>query len=257
MNTNSTALLFLFLLVFVSCKKEEPPVVINDATIRADFQAIEVKPGVQDITIQVGTNEFYNFRVVFPDVDLTQDLPLIMAFHGASGGDPNAHKTTDCYLEPGFEELGAILIHPNAGQFEWFDAINQNMIRNLLFLANSYWPVDLDKILATGYSNGGNMSWLMAEVAFEAFSASIPIASSYDISESDSTSRKMPIPMYVIHGENDELFPIAETKKWVDESVAAGSDITFVQADGLSHYKPCDYVPYVKEAVLWLQDVWK
>ncbi|MBK8556750.1 MAG: hypothetical protein IPL65_13705 [Lewinellaceae bacterium] len=61
--------------------------------------------------------------------------------------------------------------------------------------------------------------------------------------------------MYVIHGENDELFPLAETQSWVDQTIAAGSDITFVVAPGLTHYAPCDYVPYIQDAVTWLKDV--
>jgi predicted peptidase len=180
-----------------------------------------------------------------------------MAFHGASNGDPNAHKTTECYIEPGFADLDAFIIHPNAGAFEWYEQQNQEKIQGLLSLATTFWPIDFGKIVATGYSNGGNASWLMAEVASNVFSASIPMASSYDISVTATTSRKMNIPMYVIHGENDELFPIEVTKKWVDESIEAGSDITFVQADNLTHFKPCDYVPYVKDAVIWLKEIWK
>ncbi|GLR15829.1 dienelactone hydrolase family protein [Portibacter lacus] len=252
-----SSLLFVFLIFLSSCKKEDPLPKVTDATIRADFQAISLDPGVQDIELEVAENVFYSFRVIVPDVDLSQDWPLIMAFHGASGGSADAHKTTDCYIEPGFQDLDAFIIHPNAGQDEWYEISNQNKVQTLLRLSTEYWPIDFDKIAATGYSNGGNMSWLMAEVAFEAFTASIPIASSYDMSVTDSTSRKVTIPMYVIHGENDELFPIADTKKWVDESIAAGSDITFVQADSLTHFMPCDYVPYVQDAAMWLKELWQ
>jgi len=38
----------------------------------------------------------------------------------------------------------------------------------------------------------------------------------------------------------------------------SGGNIEFVVADTLSHFKPCDYVPYLQEAAVWLQDeVWE
>lgn len=251
-------ILLISLAIFYGCGEEEEPMnEINNQTIQADFQAIDLSPGIKDVSIEVAEGVFYNFRAIIPDVDFTEDWPLIMAFHGASNGDPNAHKTTGCYLEPGFAAMDAFIIHPNAGSNEWYEGVNQTKIQTLLSLATSFWPIDFTKIAATGYSNGGNASWLLAEIAPNVFSASIPIASSYDLSTSDSTSRKIDIPMYVIHGENDELFPIEITKKWVDESNAAGSNITFVEAQGLTHFKPCEYVPYVQDAVVWLGNLWK
>ena len=247
------------LIVLASCNKEDDPQdrPVTTQSIQDEFLAIDLSPGVKDVKLEVGPNIFYDFRVIIPDVDLSRTWPLVMAFHGASGGDPEAHTTTGCYVEPGLKELDAFIIHPNAGFYEWYQDENQTKVQTLLSLATTYWPIDVSKILTMGYSNGGNASWLFAEVAPNVFSASMPIASSYDISETDSTSRKIEIPMYVIHGENDELFPIENTKKWVDESIAAGSDITFVQADSLSHFRPCDYVPYIKEAVEWLKEVWE
>ena len=248
----------LLLVLSNGCKKEEEGKMVTTETINEAFKAIELSPGVQDISLEVGIGIFYNFRVIIPDVDLTKSWPLVMAFHGASGGDPNAHKTTECYIEPGFKSLDAFIIHPNADNFEWYESENQTKVQNLLSLATTFWPIDISKIVTTGFSNGGNASWLFAEVASNVFSASIPMASSYDISTSDTTSRKINIPMYVIHGEKDELFPIDITRKWVEESIAAGSDITFVEAPGLTHFKPCDYIDFAQEAATWLKEiVWK
>jgi pimeloyl-ACP methyl ester carboxylesterase len=83
------------------------------------------------------------------------------------------------------------------------------------------------------------------------------MASSYDVHDLNGDVRVWDVPLYVIHGENDELFPLAETQGWVDATVNAGSDVTFVIAPGLGHYTPCDYVPYLKEAAIWLKEtVW-
>ena len=83
------------------------------------------------------------------------------------------------------------------------------------------------------------------------------MASSYSTTGPDDQPRKIDTPLYVIHGENDELFPLAETQAWVDQSVEAGSTIEFVVAPGLTHNQACDYVPYLKDAIEWLNtSVW-
>lgn len=61
--------------------------------------------------------------------------------------------------------------------------------------------------------------------------------------------------MHVIHDQNDELFPIAQTQAWIRAYQAAGSNITFEVAPWLTHYKPCDYVPYLQQTANWLKNI--
>jgi len=52
--------------------------------------------------------------------------------------------------------------------------------------------------------------------------------------------------------------PTVRTHKWFDEYIDSGGNIELVVADTLSHFKPRDYVPYLQEAAVWLQDeVWE
>jgi predicted esterase len=182
---------------------------------------------------------------------------MILSLHGASGGDPDAHKSTACLVEPGMEILNAFILSPNGGADLWYDNSNLEKVATLMYLVKKYWPVNLNKIAVTGYSNGGNGSWYFGETQSATLSAAIPMASSYNVFRPDSTIRKMNIPFYVIHGQNDELFPLEETQSWVEATQSVGSDVTFVVAPGLGHYTPCDYVPYLQQAAVWLRDtVW-
>ena len=132
------------------------------------------------------------------------------------------------------------------------------MVGDLMYLALKYWPVDQDRLAVTGYSNGGNASWSFAKFQSNTLSAAIPMASSYDVHDLSGNVNVWNIPLYVIHGEEDELFPVEQTREWVEATVAAGSDVTFVVAPGLGHYEPCSYVPYLKDAADWLEnEVWK
>ena len=127
----------------------------------------------------------------------------------------------------------------------------------LLDLAITYLPIDPTKVLITGYSDGGNGSWFYAEYFSELFSAAIPMATSYNPKDSEGVVPKLNIPLYVIHGENDDLFPLAQTQEWVNLLITAGSSIEFVIASGLTHYQFCEYASYLEDAVGWVQTgVW-
>jgi predicted peptidase len=247
----------LSIAVIFSCNSDDEPTVITDADVEAAFQQIEIKPGTQDLTLQVSETSSYNFRVIFPDVNLNQDQPLIFALHWASNGDPAVHLETDCYVEPGLEDIDAIIISPNGGETVWGTVENQDKIRILYTLAGRFWPVDLDKVAVMGYSSGGNGTWFFTESQPQIFSAGIAIASGYNTLNQDGTPRTMTSPLYVIHGEDDDFFPVDTVSYWVNQTIQAGSDIEFVVAPGLGHYTPCDYVPYIKTATLWLRDeIW-
>jgi predicted peptidase len=245
------------LLCFSNCKPEEPelPAIRTYTDIQEDFANINIAVGVHDESIEFVNNINWNFRVIAPDIVAGEMYPLVIHLHGASGGSEDAHKATECYAEPGFEDLETFILSPNGGSLLWNAFENQEMVINLILLARDFWPVDPDKIVVTGYSNGGNGSWFFGETQPELFSAAIPMASSYSTIHTDGSTRLMPIPMYCIHGENDELFPLAETEEWINQTINVGSDVTFVVAEGLGHYEPCSYVDYLKDAVTWLTDV--
>ena len=253
-------LFFLSAMIFiVACESstdsiDPPPRTFAD--VEADFQALDLSPGVHDVSLEILNGINYHFRYIAPERVIPERKPLVLTFHGASSS-PDAHKNTACYAEPGLDTLNAFIVSPYAEGGLWYQERNQIMMADLVFLITEYWPIQQDKIAVTGYSNGGNASWLFSKFQSNTISAAIPMASSYDVHELDGTVNVWDIPLYVIHGENDELFPVDTTKAWVEATVNAGSDITFVVAPGLGHYTPCDYVPYLKEAAVWLKEtVW-
>lgn len=256
--------LLLLVVVFLSCSKDndEDIVIVDSRTIEEvieDFKNLNIQPGINDFSLEsMNTGVFWNFRVIAPtDASETNKRPLVMALHGASGGSPTAHQNTSCYVEPGLEELNAYIISPNAGTEQWYSINNQIQVINLLELAKANWHVDATKVLVTGYSNGGNASWLYTDFFPQYFTAGIAMASSYNSRRADGSISAIAVPLYVIHSNADELFPVEITQAFVEDSLNAGSTIEFVVVDGLSHYTPCDYVSYLKEGVAWVQNqVW-
>jgi predicted peptidase len=255
----------LFLVCFSGCGEggssinDPEPIIRTPEDVISDFKAFDIKPGVNDLSLEsLSVGAYWNFRVIVPESANEGNLrPLVMTFHGASGGSPTAHEHTSCYDEPGLEALDAYIISANAGQDEWFDRRNQQMVLALIDLSQTNWFVDANKVMATGYSNGGNASWWYPDNYPHLFSVGIPMASSYDPVKLDGTTPRIDVPLYVIHGENDEVFPLAATQTFVDESRAAGTDIEFVIAPGLTHFQACEYVDVLKTAVTWVTtEIW-
>lgn len=250
-------LILCFSVLLINCNNDSSDDTIPRSydDVRTDFQSLNLTEGINDVSLLNTGSFLWDFRVIIPN-DVSGNRPLVIALHGFSGDNTDAHKATACYIEPGYESLDAIIISPNAGNFIWEDISNQQQILSLVDLAVTYLPVDPNKIVVTGYSAGGNGSWFSGELQPNVFSASIPIASSYNTT-TNGTARFIETPMYVIHGENDELFPLSLTENWVNQAIDAGADITFVTAPNLNHLEPCDYVSYIEDAAEWLaNDVW-
>lgn len=228
--------------------------------VKTDFQSINFQPGVNDITLETHTKGvFWNFRVIVPNkASELNKMPLIINLHGGAQNNwPDAHKATDCLISPALDGLlDAYIISPNSNANLWYEQNNQIQILALLDLATSYLHIDKTKIAITGYSDGGNGSWFYAQYYSSLFSAAIPIASSYNTAKSNGNIDKIEIPLYVIHGEDDLLFPLNITQGYVNASIEAGSNIEFVIATGLDHYQACDYTPYLREAISWLNSEW-
>lgn len=260
----------LFLTFFLGCSgdgDDGPPddggggnIVRTAADVRADFKNLSIKTGVNDLVLEsLVIGSFWNFRIIMPEgASATNKRPLVLRLHGgAQNASSDAHKSTACLVEPAFEGLDVIILSPNSNQDLWYEEKNIVQVLALMDLVKANLPVDESRTVITGYSDGGNGSWFFSQFYSTLFSAAIPMATSYRVVDSQGNPAKINIPMYVIHGSADTLFPIETTEGFVDESIAAGSDITFVVADGLIHIAACDYLPYFKDAVTWLEtEVW-
>ncbi|MFK5878668.1 MAG: dienelactone hydrolase family protein [Flavobacteriaceae bacterium] len=264
--TNSlkvVSVLFLFLIV-ASCDPSNDVLEFNNTRtsqdVQDDFAKIDFVAGINDLTIEgnfSGIN--WNFRVIIPEsASELNKLPLVVCLHGGTTRiDPDLHKHTSCLEEPGFADFDVILLCPNSDGFIWYDGPQQEKVMTLTELAKNNLPVDTNKIAIMGYSDGANGAWFYAQHYPTIFSAAIPISSLYNPIRPGLSTAKIDIPLYVIHGEEDQLFLLSIAQRYIDETVAAGTDLEFIIAPELEHYNACAYVPYLKDAANWLENtVW-
>ena len=257
--------LLLILLIAIGCNPHREEIAVFEDTrskqdVIDDFDKLEFKEGINDLMIEgLFSGVIWRFRVIVPvGTSETNKKSLVICLHGgASIIDTEIHKHTDCLAEPGLANINAILLCPNSDGFIWIDGPQQEKVLTLSELVQAKLPVDKNKVAIMGYSDGGNGAWFYAQHHPDKFSAAVALASSYNPVRPGNNSAKIDIPMYVIHGEDDQLFPLATTQDYVNTTMEAGTNIEFVIAPNLEHFDSCLYVPYLKNAALWLENtVW-
>jgi predicted peptidase len=223
------------------------------------FPEIELRSGAQNIELHTTTDEIWKARISIPgsiDDKSERKYPLIIGLHWLAHGearDPSYRRYSACLLEPALNDLEAFMISPQADEILWHTENNQIRVLTLVNEAKKHWPIDTERIVITGYSQGGVGSWFYAEKYPDIFSAAIPVASSYP-NVADSS---IEIPLFVIHSRRDETFPFKRIKKRIKEHRAKGTDVTFIKDSRLSHYKPCKYTRHLEKSVDWLNyEVW-
>ncbi len=256
--------LVVVLLTVVGCVSSDDngptlPIGRTLADVREDFSNINFEAGINDITLESLDNVFWNFRIIVPENATSANIrPLIFVLHDDSETAPsNAHQQTACLYAAAFEDLDAYIISPNSNQELWFSEDNQWQIVILFDLIRDYLFIDDTNTAIAGFGDGGNGSWFYADFYSNLFVGAIPIASSHNTADENGNGVKTPLPLYVIHGSDDQVAPVEDTTGYVDLAIDAGTDIVFVVADGLGHDDQCDYESYLEVAGTWLVDfVW-
>jgi len=262
---HSLALGLLFLVLSCGGSDDGPPDPVPDPPrsiedVINDFNTLTVNEGTNDLELEsLVEGEFWKFRIIVPEGASSSNLrPLIVRLHGAAqSGSPSAHQSTACLVEPAFEGKDVFILSPNSNGMLWSEIKNIDQVRALIELTSNRFDIDSEKTVMTGYSDGGNGSWFFSQYFENLIAASIPMATSYLVKDGNGDVVKINVPMYVIHGSEDDLFPVEITEAYVEEHKEAGTDVTFVIADGLVHNEPCTYLDELKKAVVWLEtEVW-
>ena len=157
--------------------------------------------------------------VVFvPDhASITDPLPLLLVFHGSAWNGRVMQTTT------GFsnlaEEEGFIAVYPNGSGpsdiLSWNaryccsfalerDVDDLAFIDQLLDVLLSSYPVDPAHVYATGFSNGGMLSYILALERPDRFAA-VAVVSGSMVASQQQTG--IPVPILIIHGTSDSIIP--------------------------------------------------
>ncbi len=249
--TLTFTILSLFLIFFLSCQEEideNPKPTQPDFTyeqFETGFKNLDLTSGIRDVTLKKPNNQSLTFQINAPERSTNEIRPLIIALHWLDPGDQEAYKNfSNKLVYPALEKLDAFIVSPSGGATFWQKSNNQKKVKEILNLAKKHWPIDSTKIMVMGYSSGGGGSWYYAKENPQ-ISVAIPIASSFNSPE------RIDVPMFVIHGSEDEIFPLEDIEYSVQSANEAGSSINLTVATGLIHnIREVDkYLPYLSRVV--------
>ena len=169
--------------------------------------------------------------------------PLVMALHGGSG---NGRGFLWSWLRD-TRSYGAILVAPTAtggaSKTTWAlmgdDTDTPNLTR-ILDTVRSRWNVDPAKLLLTGMSDGGTFCYVTGLESASPFTHLAPVAATFHplMAEMADAERLRDLPVYLVQGKLDWMFPVQVARQTQQALAAAGADVIYRELDDLSHCYP-------------------
>jgi phospholipase/carboxylesterase len=165
--------------------------------------------------------------------------PLVMALHGGSGHGRNFLWT---WLRDA-RSHGAIVVAPTATGPTWAlmgdDTDTPNLVR-ILDAVKSRWNIDASRMLLTGMSDGGTFCYVTGLQDASPFTHLAPVSATFHplMAEMASPDRLRGLPVYLVHGALDWMFPVQVARQTHHALAAAGADIVYRELDDLSHCYP-------------------
>ena len=209
----------------------------------ADADALRDEVGVLNVDNARETRG--GFSLYVPEYyDANARWPLIVALHGGSGHGADFLWT---WLREA-RTRGCILASPTSRDGTWslmnpdFDG---QALRTLVARIADRWSIDADHVLLTGMSDGGTFSLLTGLLGRAPFTHLAPISGSFHPMLLEGASDVRGLPIYLVHGALDWMFPIDMARLANSALTAAGAAVTFREIEDLSHTYPRDENPKI------------
>ena len=165
--------------------------------------------------------------------------PLVMALHGGSG---NGRGFLWSWLRDA-RSRGAILVAPTATGNTWAlmgdDTDTPNLMR-ILESVRLRWNIDAERMLLTGMSDGGTFCYVTGFDGASPFTHLAPVAATFHplMAEMADADRLRGLPVHIVHGRLDWMFPVQVARQTSQALSAAGAKVTYRELDDLSHTYP-------------------
>lgn len=162
--------------------------------------------------------------------------PVVFSLHGGSGRGR-------AYLwswVAACRSRGAILVAPTSLGQTWAiqgaDRDSPHLASILAFVRHK-WTIDPQRILLTGMSDGGTFSYTSGLLAGSPFTHLAPVAAAFHpmLAAMAEGERMNGLPIHIIHGQRDWLFPVDMAREAQRHLSGAGAAVTYREIEDLSH----------------------
>ncbi len=211
-----------------------------------------VTPGVYEI--ELDSSHRYTLSIPENYTGKTA-VPLVLALHYGGHGSPFYGKfmLTDM-VEPALRDLDAIIVSPDCPSSDWTQPESEAFVIELLDNIQAKHNIDANRVLVTGYSLGGMGTWHLAASYPERFAAAVVMAG---MPPDNALEIEWDVPLYVMHGRDDEVLPIDPTLSAVAQLQSQGVDIKIKILEGVTHYETHLFVEPLKETIPWIREYWE
>ena len=186
-----------------------------------------------------------SFSLYVPEYyDPATAYPLVVALHGGAG---HGRQFLWSWLSEA-RTRGFILIAPTAIGDTWSlmepeqDSAN---IERMAAYVRENWNIDPARMLLTGMSDGGTFALVSGLGDSSPFTHIAPFAASFHplLAEMADPRRLAGLPIYLVHGALDWMFPVAMARAAERALAAAGAQVVYREVEDLSHTYPRDENP--------------
>jgi phospholipase/carboxylesterase len=182
------------------------------------------------------------FSVYVPEY-LTRDTaaPVVFALHGGSG---HGRIFLWSWLREA-RSRGVIVVAPTATGDTWSlmePDVDGAHLSRILNYVSEHWSVDPAKLLLSGMSDGGTFTLLSGLGSQSPFTHLAPVAASFHplLVTMTEPERIRGLPVYLVHGALDWMFPIQTGRTANQALTMAGANVVFREIADLAHTYPRD-----------------
>ncbi len=164
-----------------------------------------------------------------------KEWPLIVALHGGSG---NGRDFLWTWVREA-RSCGYLLVAPSAAGDTWGDGDDQGLLQILTWLGRQYRLAE-NRILLTGLSDGATFGLLYGLAHPNVYRAIAPLCGVLHPANAliGNLERAKGVPIYLVHGALDFLFPVQLARMTRDTLAASGADLEYRELADLSHTYP-------------------
>jgi poly(3-hydroxybutyrate) depolymerase len=213
-------------------------------------------PGLHELTLTRPGEAGIGYAIsIPPSYFQSAPVPLILALHYGIGNRDSTGVGADLIkgiIGPAFEGFGAIIVAPDSVRGNWSTTENEKAVNVLLDAVMAHYAIDKNRVAVTGYSMGGTGSWHVADKFPERFSAALPIAST-----PPASALGWRLPVLAIQSRADTVVAFDPTAERIAELQKAGVNARLIAPTDIKHYEAGRFREPLREALPWLQEVWK
>lgn len=217
---------------------------VDNLEVDDTIHASERPTGFLDMQTRVDGEERPAVLYVPANYDPSEEYPLIVFLHGAGERGDDGVRQTQVGIGKAIREnpdrFPCLVLMPQCPKDMWWSEIpgrssdnsGHDHITNGIEQVLNHYSIDEDRVSLTGLSMGGFGTFSYGARYPERFSAFMPICGGGDVTGAEALATR---PMWVLHGDADNVVPLERSQVMVDAVQQAGGDVKFTKYPGVGH----------------------